>query len=157
TSVARGYDARRYTLACFGGAAGQHACLVADALGITRIFIHPFSGVLSAYGMKFAAIRAFRQRAVGRALEASLAGELAGISQALADAAAAEVEAQGGRNIEAIATAHIRYAGSDTTLPVTLGGAEEMTRIFTEAHARQFGFGFDGKRLIVESLEVESS
>src|SRR5205814_5241730 len=75
-SVARGYDARRYALACFGGAAGQHACLVADALGITRVFIHPFSGVLSAYGMKLAAIRAFRQRAIGQVLDHALADTL---------------------------------------------------------------------------------
>src|SRR6202789_3535273 len=65
-SVAKGYDCRRYVLNCFGGAGGQHACLVADALGMTRIFIHPFSGVLSAYGMKLAGLRAMRQRAVGQ-------------------------------------------------------------------------------------------
>ncbi|HEY8950417.1 MAG TPA: hydantoinase/oxoprolinase family protein, partial [Rhizomicrobium sp.] len=71
-SVAKGYDARDYALNCFGGAGGQHACLVADALGMTRIFIHPFSGVLSAYGMKLASLRALRQRAIGKPLEAAL-------------------------------------------------------------------------------------
>ena len=156
-SVARGYDVRRYALACFGGAAGQHACLVADALGITRIFIHPFSGVLSAYGMRLAAIRAFRQRAIGRELEHLLAGQLDEIAQELSRAAAVEIEAQGGRDIESSATAHIRYRGSDTTLPVALAAPESMTRAFAEAHARQFGFGFEGKALIVESLEVEAS
>ncbi|HEX3429639.1 MAG TPA: hydantoinase B/oxoprolinase family protein [Rhizomicrobium sp.] len=156
-SVARGYDVRRYALACFGAAAGQHACQVADALGITRIFAHPFSGVLSAYGMKLAAIRAFRQRAIGGELDHLLAHKLINITRELAGAAVAEVEAQGGRDVEASATAHIRYAGSDTTLPVPLSGPKEMTLAFAEAHARQFGFGFEGKPLIVESIEVEAS
>ncbi|HLY06560.1 MAG TPA: hydantoinase B/oxoprolinase family protein [Rhizomicrobium sp.] len=156
-SVARGYDVRAYTLVCFGGAAGQHACLVADALDITRIFIHPFSGVLSAYGMKLAAIRAFRQRAIGEALEDPLSDRLKAIADELAREAIADVEAQGGDDVQSIATAHIRYAGSDTTLPVSLASAQDMTAVFAEVHARQFGFGFEGRRLIVESLEVEAS
>ena len=156
-SVARGYDARAYALACFGGAAGQHACLVADALGITRIFIHPFSGLLSAYGMKLAAIRAFRQRAIGETLDDALSDKLRIGTDELACQATAEVEAQGGHGVETIATAHIRYAGSDTTLPVTLARPTDMIRAFAEAHARQFGFGFEGKPLIVESIEVEAS
>jgi 5-oxoprolinase (ATP-hydrolysing) len=156
-SVARGYDARLYTLACFGGAAGQHACLVADALGITRVFIHPYSGVLSAYGMKLAAVRAIRQRAIGEPLDAALAKKLGIAADDLARRASTEVEAQGGRHVETVATAHVRYAGSDTTLPVALGRPEEMARAFAEAHARQFGFGFEGKPLIVEAIEVEAS
>ena len=156
-SIARGYDVRRYALACFGGAAGQHACLVADALGITRIFIHPFSGVLSAYGMKLAAIRAFRQRAIGQVLDHALADTLTAIADDLARAATGEVDAQGGPDIETFATAHIRYEGSDTTLPTMLSGSEEMARAFADAHARHFGFGFEGKQLIVESIEVEAS
>jgi 5-oxoprolinase (ATP-hydrolysing) len=156
-SVARGYDARRYALACFGGAGGQHACLVADALGITRIIIHPFSGVLSAYGMKLAAIRAFRQRAIGATLEASLADKLVPIADELARGAATEVEEQGGCGVETVATAHIRYRGSDTTLPVRLSGAGQMKDAFADAHARQFGFGFEGKPLIVESIEIEAA
>ncbi len=155
-SVARGYDARRYTLACFGGAAGQHACLVADALGMTRIFIHPFSGVLSAYGMRLAAVRAFRQRAVGRRLDSALAERLAQSVRELAGEAEAEVEAQGGHDIATTAVAHIRYAGSDTTLPVALADAAEMSRTFAAEHARHFGFGFDEKQPLVESIEVEA-
>jgi 5-oxoprolinase (ATP-hydrolysing) len=155
-SVARGYDARTYALACFGGAAGQHACLVADALGISRIFIHPFSGVLSAYGMRLAAIRAFRQRAIGRTLDASLAAALAQHARELAREAVAEVEAQGGSNVAAQVSAHIRYVRSDTTLPVPLGGADDMARAFATSHARQFGFGFEDRPLIVESIEIEA-
>src|SRR5205807_1188043 len=108
-------------------------------------------------GMKLAAIRAFRQRAIDRTLEPRLAGELATIAEELSQEAAIEIEAQGGRNIAAVATAHIRYDGSDTTLPVSLARAEEMTQAFVEAHARQFGFGFEGKPLIVESIELEAA
>jgi 5-oxoprolinase (ATP-hydrolysing) len=155
-SVARGYDARRYALACFGGAGGQHACLVADALGITRIFIHPFSGVLSAYGMRLAAIRAFRHRAIGQSLDVALAERLAQTSHEIAREAVAEVEAQGGRNVVSKVSAHVRYAGSDTTLAVALATADEMSRAFVAAHARQFGFGFEDRPLIAETLEVEA-
>jgi len=155
-SVARGYDARRYALACFGGAGGQHACLVADALGITRIFIHPFSGVLSAYGMRFAAIRAFRHRAIGNMLDAALAQRLAASAQELARDAVMEVEAQGGRNVATAISVDVRYAGSDTALAVPLATADEMSRAFVVAHARQFGFGFEDRPLIAESIEVEA-
>ena len=155
-SVARGYDVRRYALACFGGAGGQHACLVADALGITRIFIHPFSGVLSAYGMRFAAIRAFRHRAIGLRLNIALAEHLAVTAQEMVRDATAEVEAQGGANADTKISVHIRYAGSDTTLPVPLATEDEMSRAFVVEHARQFGFGTDNKQLIAESIEVEA-
>ncbi len=155
-SVARGHDARRYTLSCFGGAGGQHACLVADALGITRIFIHPFSGVLSAYGMRLAAIRAFRHRAIGRGLDTGLAEHLSGTAREMARAAIAEVEAQGGRDVGTTTFMQIRYAGSDTTIAVPLATADEMSRDFVSAHARQFGFGFEDKPLIAESIEVEA-
>jgi 5-oxoprolinase (ATP-hydrolysing) len=155
-SVARGYDTRRYTLNCFGGAGGQHACLVADALGMTRIFIHPFSGLLSAYGMKLAALRAIRARAVGHALDDTLLARLRTIAEELAAETTNEIAAQGADETCSGATLHIRYDGSDTTLPITLGGVDEMTKEFAAAHARLFGFGFEGKPLIVESIEVEA-
>jgi 5-oxoprolinase (ATP-hydrolysing) len=156
-SVARGYDTRRYTLNCFGGAAGQHACLVADALGITRIFIHPFSGVLSAYGMKLAALRAIRTRAVGHVLDAALVVRLHVTADELAREAEDEIKAQGAEQLRSDATVHIRYDGSDTTLPIKLSDFEQMSRDFTTAHARHFGFGFEGKPLIAESIEVEAA
>jgi len=122
-SVQRGYDVTRYCLNCFGGAGGQHACLVADALGMTTILVHPFSGLLSAYGMGLADIRASRQKA----LEASFdeAG-LAGIAEAAAELgaeAAAEVAGQGvsPETIQVFVRAHIRYAGTDTALEVEAG------------------------------------
>ncbi|HEY1615277.1 MAG TPA: hydantoinase B/oxoprolinase family protein [Rhizomicrobium sp.] len=155
-SVARGYDVRNYVLACFGGAAGQHACLVADALGMERIFIHPFSGVLSAYGMRLASLRAIRQSAVGVSLDAALHRQLGETAAALAQEATDEIRAQGAPNISVSTLAHIRYAGSDTTLPMPLADSAEMARAFAEAHARQFGFGYEDRPLVVESLEVEA-
>ncbi|HEY5048447.1 MAG TPA: hydantoinase B/oxoprolinase family protein [Rhizomicrobium sp.] len=155
-SVSRGYDTRRYTLNCFGGAAGQHACLVADALEITRIFIHPFSGVLSAYGTKLAALRAIRARAIGHVLGEALVARLHFSADELGQEAQRAIEAQGAEQLHIDVTVHMRYEGSDTTLPVRLGSTQDMAREFTAAHARHFGFGFEGKPLIVESIEAEA-
>jgi 5-oxoprolinase (ATP-hydrolysing) len=154
-SVAKGYDVRKYTLNCFGGAGGQHACLVAEALGMSHIFIHPFSGVLSAYGMKLARLRSMRQRAIGRELSLSLIPLLERTAAELSREAEADVVAQGAGVAQSFARAHIRYDGSDTTLPIAFASFDEMTCSFAEAHARLFGFGFEGKPLIVESLEAE--
>jgi 5-oxoprolinase (ATP-hydrolysing) len=154
-SVAKGYDARSYALNCFGGAGGQHACLVADALGMKTVFIHSLSGLLSAYGMKLAALRAVKQSFVGMALmKANAALNLA--VRDLCRQAEAELAAQGAQHVETAARVHIRYDGSDTTLPITLATPDEMADAFTRDHARQFGFGFEGRALIVESVEVES-
>ncbi|HEY4943645.1 MAG TPA: hydantoinase/oxoprolinase family protein, partial [Rhizomicrobium sp.] len=154
-SVAKGYDAREYALACFGGAGGQHACLVADALGMTTVFIHPLSSLLSAYGMKLATLRAVRQRAVGKPLAGSAAA-LAALEKELRIAAEDELIAQGASLIASTVRVHVRYDGSDTTLPVALGSVAEMAQTFTADHARRFGFGFEGRRLIAESMEVEA-
>jgi 5-oxoprolinase (ATP-hydrolysing) len=156
-SVAKGYDCRRYALNCFGGAGGQHACLVADALGMTTIFIHPFSGVLSAYGMKLAALRALRQRAVLHRLEPHLVETLREIASELAREAGEDIAAQGGVPAATKALVHIRYEGSDTTLPIPFASYDEMVHAFAETHARLYGFGLEGKPLIVESLEVEAA
>jgi 5-oxoprolinase (ATP-hydrolysing) len=155
-SVAKGYDVRDYTLNCFGGAGGQHACLVADALGISRIFIHPFSGVLSAYGMKLARLRSMGQHAIGQELTPALVLLLERTAADLSEQVATDILAQGADAAHSSARAHIRYEGSDTTLPISLSTLDEMTREFADAHARLFGFGFEGKRLIIESIEVES-
>ncbi|MBL6853645.1 MAG: hydantoinase B/oxoprolinase family protein, partial [Alphaproteobacteria bacterium] len=154
-SVAKGYDAREYALNCFGGAGGQHACLVADALGMTRVFVHRYSGLLSAYGMKLAQLRAVKQRAIGKPLvgaEKALAAAVSGLSRAAEN----ELIAQGAGLIATAVRVHIRYEGSDTSLPVMLDSVVAMAAAFAEAHARQFGFGLEGRALIVESMEVES-
>jgi 5-oxoprolinase (ATP-hydrolysing) len=154
-SVAKGYDARNYGLNCFGGAGGQHACLVADALGMKTVFIHHLSGLLSAYGMKLAALRAVKQGFVGKALMEAPA-TLEATVQGLRVQAEAELTAQGAQQVETTARVHIRYDGSDTTLPIALAKPDEMADAFARDHARQFGFGFEGRPLIVESVEVEA-
>jgi 5-oxoprolinase (ATP-hydrolysing) len=108
-SVAKGYDVRDYTLNCFGGAGGQHACLVADALGISRIFIHPFSGVLSAYGMKLAQLRSMRQRAIGQELAPSLMTVLLEAANELGRETTANLLAQGADAARSSPRVHIRY------------------------------------------------
>jgi 5-oxoprolinase (ATP-hydrolysing) len=130
-SVQRGRDVTRYTLACFGGAGGQHACAVADALGMTTIHIHPLSGVLSAYGIGLAPIAVNRSRAVLIGLDAADAGER--IAAAIADLAAdasAEIALQTGAGpTPAIAVrGHLRYAGSDTTLPIAIAPRTETKK-----------------------------
>ncbi len=154
-SVARGYDCRPYVLNCFGGAGGQHACLVADALGMTRIFIHPFSGVLSAYGMKLAALRALRLRPILRPLDFHLVERLRQNADELAREADADIAAQGAVATQTTVMLHVRYEGSDATLAVALASHDDIAREFARTHARLYGFGFEGKPLIVNSIEVE--
>ena len=156
-SVAKGYDARRYVLNCFGGAGGQHACLVGDALGMTTVFIHPLSGLLSAYGMKLATLRSVRQQAVGKSFDKRQIETLRNLSSDLGGLAALDIAAQGGENIRVETKVHLRYEGSDTTLGIPLSSLAEMTNAFATAHARQFGFGFEGRGLIAESMELEAT
>ncbi len=130
-SVQRGYDATRYALNCFGGAGGQHACLVADALGMTTVLIHPLSSLLSAYGMGLADIRAARQQAIEEPLGERALATITEIGGRLAAQTRDEVIAQGvGKDDIAVhLRAHIRYAGTDTALVVpafTLGGADRL-------------------------------
>lgn len=156
-SVAKGYDTRDYALNCFGGAGGQHACLVADALGMTTIFIHPFASVLSAYGMKLAALRAVRQAAVNEALNEVTLTRINAMADELGHDAVADIAAQGGTAGAPKTLVHVRYAGSDTSLAVPLGDLSAMQTHFAELHAQLFGFGFEGKELIADSLEVEAA
>ena len=153
-SVQRGYDVTGYTLNCFGGAGGQHACLVADALGMERIFIHPFAGVLSAFGMGLADIRAMKERQLGAAIAEDARADMA----ALADLARAEVAGQGMAEdqIEIIATAHIRPRGAQQTLEVPFGDAARMTADFVEAHQQRFGFAPDTSDLLLDVLVAEA-
>ncbi|HSZ73180.1 MAG TPA: hydantoinase B/oxoprolinase family protein, partial [Rhizomicrobium sp.] len=156
-SVAKGYDARDYTLNCFGGAGGQHACLVADALSISRIFIHPLSGLLSAYGMKLAQLRSLHQRAIGLTLDDTTVEHIQRIAFELAAKAIVDIYEQGAENASSTVRVHIRYAGSDMTLPISFAPSPQMTESFTKTHAQQFGFGYEGRELIVESVEVEAT
>ena len=122
-SVQRGYDVMRYALNCFGGAGGQHACLVADALGMTSVLIHPFSSLLSAYGMGLADIRSVRQQAIEEPLGETARGTLASVAHKLAREVTEEVAGQGvaAAKIKVQVRAHLRYAGTDTALIVEAG------------------------------------
>jgi 5-oxoprolinase (ATP-hydrolysing) len=162
-SVQRGYDVTRYALNCFGGAGGQHACLVADALGMTSILLHPMSGLLSAYGMGLADIRATRQKALGVPLDDQAPAEIAALGKALHNECLPELEAQGIRpaDIRTVLRAHIRYAGTDTVLAVEASfperdDAARLRHEFEILHKRRFGFVAEDKPLAVEAIEVES-
>ncbi len=156
-SVQRGYDVTRYVLATFGGAGGQHACAVADALGITRVLIHPLAGVLSAYGMGLADVTAMRETAVEAPLAAPLLPELDKVAGRLEAEALAELAQQGIEPGRARPTrrAHLRYDGTDTALPVPLGGVAEMVASFEQAYRQHFSFLMRGKTILVEAVSVE--
>ncbi|WP_434050857.1 MAG: hydantoinase B/oxoprolinase family protein [Roseibium sp.] len=158
-SVQRGYDVTEYALTCFGGAGGQTGCRVADSLGMTTVILHPFSGILSAYGMGLADIRADRQKAVVKTLTEDLLAELAALRNELASQTEAELERQAvpAAARRSTATAHLRYDGTDTPLPVLLDGVAEMRAAFEDAHKKQFGFAYDNKPIVVEALEVETA
>ncbi|KRA75058.1 5-oxoprolinase [Caulobacter sp. Root656] len=156
-SIQRGYDVTRYVLACFGGAGGQHACLVADALGMTEVMIHPFAGVLSAYGMGLADLRTLREATVERPL-ADAAEDLTARAAVLASEAEAALWAQNVPlvRVETIASLLVKYAGTDTPLRVPLGDAAAVREAFEALHQRRFGFVSPGTALVVEALAVEA-
>ncbi len=152
-SVERGHDVTRYTLACFGGAGGQHACLVADALGMDKVMIHPLAGVLSAYGMGLADRRAIRERTYGGAMDSQI---LDAAVQQLAAEAEAYLRGQGvDGDVTIEAAVLVRYSGTDSTIEVTYGDIADMRAAFEEVHTRQFGFVSDTP-LIVEMIRVEA-
>jgi len=155
-SVQRGYDVTKYTMNCFGGAGGQHACLVADALGMESVFIHPFAGVLSAFGMGLADVRAMREHQFGRGLAA--VAEAQQVLDDLSDAARAEVTGQGipADQTTVVTTAHIRPDGAQQTLAVPFGPPENMTAAFEDAHRQRFGFVPEGADLIIDMLTAEA-
>ena len=155
-SVQRGYDVTRYTMNCFGGAGGQHACQVADVLGMESIYIHPFAGVLSAFGMGLADIRAIREYQLARPLTDADAARAA-LDRIGADAEQ-EVARQGipDDRITLIETAHIRTPGSHQTLPVPFGPIDEMRHGFDTAHQQRFGFVPDYDSLIIDLLTAEA-
>jgi len=157
-SVQRGYDITRYALNSFGGAGGQHACLVADALGMTRVMIHPYSGLLSAYGMGLAEVRAQRQTALDVPLDDKAPAAIARTAAPLRTAVLSELATQGVDEAQAQVAlrAHIRYSGTDTSLPVAAGTLAEMKQAFEDAHRRRFGFTDEDKQIVIEAIEVEA-
>jgi 5-oxoprolinase (ATP-hydrolysing) len=157
-SVARGYDVTQYTLQCFGGAGGQHACGVADALGMTRVFVHPLAGVLSAYGMGLADPIAVRGSALERALAPSgLAAARAKLDE-IGQAARAEVVSQGVADdvVQLRERVHLRYQGTDTALVVDFGATGELRAAFEQAYKQRFAFLMPDRQLVIEAVSVEA-
>ncbi|MFT7474184.1 MAG: 5-oxoprolinase (ATP-hydrolyzing) [Verrucomicrobiales bacterium] len=157
-SVQRGYDITGYTLVCFGGAGGQHACLVAERLGVERVHIHPMAGVLSAVGIGLADVRHVADEAVEASISEELLGGLGDRWSALDTAGRAAVEAQGvpSERISTVRRFGIRYEGSDTPLVVDAGGHAEVLMEFERVHRARYGFIAPEKELIVESMQLET-
>jgi len=158
-SVQRGYDVTHYTLACFGGAGGQHACLVADALGMTRVFIHPLAGVLSAYGMGLADVRALRQQALETPLDREALAACDHTFEPLETAARNEVAEQRipVDNISMRRTLHIKYDGTDTALEIDFSTEPaKIVDTFERLYRARYGFLMPNKTLIIEAVAVEA-
>ncbi|NJO41405.1 MAG: 5-oxoprolinase, partial [Cyanobacteria bacterium RU_5_0] len=156
-SVQRGYDVTEYTLCCFGGAGGQHACLIADALGMTQVFLHPYAGVLSAYGMGLANLTTIRERAIESRLTDSLIPELGQTFSDLTTDGIAEIQHQGieTSQIQTRPRVHLRYDGTDSALIIDFGNLAAMKAQFEQVHYQRYGFVMERKALIVEAVSVE--
>jgi 5-oxoprolinase (ATP-hydrolysing) len=163
-SVARGYDVTRYTLQCFGGAGGQHACLVADALGMQQVLVHPLAGVLSAYGMGLADQNVMREESIERRLEAAAMPWMAERLQALGETTRQVLLAQMGQSVGADSAGrielrqrvHLRYEGTDSALVVPWGDQAQLVAGFEAAYRQRFAFLMQGKALVVEAVSVEA-
>ena len=158
-STQKGYDVTRYTLNCFGGAGGQHACLVADALGVRQVLLHPLAGVLSAYGMGLAEVRAHRELAIEAPFESDFDQHLQAPFDALLRATSEELLEQGiqASEIESRRRLHLRYAGTDTALVIAHGSYENVRADFESQHRSRFGFISPEKALIIEAIDVEGA
>ena len=153
-SIARGHDVTRYTLVCFGGAGGQLACPVADALGVERILIHPLAGLLSAYGIGLADVKAIREMSWLK----PLGGPLEEAFGPLIDAARAEVTAQGivADQIEITLRVRLRLAGSDSSIELDLEDRAKMSADFHRLHRQRFGYADETAEVVVEAIIVEA-
>jgi 5-oxoprolinase (ATP-hydrolysing) len=157
-SVQRGHDVTQYTLTVFGGAGGQHACAVADALAMTTVFAHPLAGVLSAYGMGLAEQAAMREVTVERPLDEESLAHLRSTLDALAREACASLQEQGvaPEAIRQVRRVHLKYEGTDTALAVAFGTLVEMRERFNAAYRQRFSFLMPDRRVLVETVSVEA-
>jgi 5-oxoprolinase (ATP-hydrolysing) len=152
-SIARGHDVTRYTLACFGGAGGQLACRVADALGMERILIHPLAGVLSAYGIGLANVKAIREKSWLRPLDDDPSEALRSLEGSTRQSLLEQGVEEGA--IELHRRARVRYAGSDTSLEVPLAKPSVMRREFERLHRVRFGYLDENAGIVLDTLVVE--
>ncbi len=156
-SVQRGHDVTGYTLACFGGAGGQHACLVADELSMKRVFIHPMAGVLSAYGMGLAQVRALREEGVEQRLAAEAMSDVEFLATKLAIQCTEELTLQGAAIGEIHKRLHLKYEGTDTALAVSLDRPEAMRTDFERQYGGRFSFLMPDRALVIEAVSVEAA
>ncbi|MEO1742959.1 MAG: hydantoinase B/oxoprolinase family protein [Cyanobacteria bacterium J06629_9] len=166
-SVQRGYDLADYALCCFGSAGGQHACLIAEALGIPEIYIHPYAGVLSAYGMGLADLRSLQERSVEQPLTETTLPEIEQTLQQLALAGKAEMQQQGipfpggltplaeTERVSVIPQVHLRYIGTDSTIAVPFGSVAAIQAAFEAIHRQRYGFIQSDRELVVATAAVE--
>jgi len=157
-SIERGYDVTRYALQCFGSAGGQHACLIADALGIDTVLVHPLSGVLSAWGMALAPVRASREQSLELPFGEAALRSIEELAWELGNAATDALLDQGVAHddIALVTRLHLAYAGTDTTIPVELSEPHLMRADFEALHRRRFGFDEPGKPIRIAQIEVEA-
>lgn len=157
-SVARGYDVTRYTLQCFGGAGGQHACAVADALGMRQVLIHPLAGVLSAYGMGLADQAVLREQSIEKALDGDGLAVANEVLNALSQSASAQLREQSPDQgaVEVRRRVHLRYLGSDSALVVDLGDLDQLKARFEQAYRQRYAFIMADKPLMIEAVSVEA-
>ena len=153
-SLQRGYDVSEYTLCCFGGAGGQHACSIADALGMKQVFIHPYAGVLSAYGMGLADVRSLSERSIEAELTPELVAELADRLTQMSDRSRTEFSAD--TQLEFIQKVYLKYQGTDSTLTVDFAEVEAMKQEFDRIHQQRYGFLMADKPLVVETISLET-
>ncbi|MGI9426077.1 MAG: hydantoinase/oxoprolinase family protein, partial [Hyphomicrobiaceae bacterium] len=158
-SVQRGYDVTEYALNCFGSAGGQHACMIADTLGMEKVLIHPLSGLLSGYGMGLANLRASREQSIEAELDASTMRRVESLGFDLVSSATDEVAAQGVAHADIATTTwlHLRYDGTDTALPVLLDEPDLMRRDFENQHLQRYGFISPEKKVFASAIEIEAS
>ena len=157
-SVQRGYDVTSYTLNCFGGAGGQHACLVADTLGMKKVLLHPFAGVLSAYGMGLADIRAIRERQIEKTLDADTIKNIELLFDGLESEVRKEVLDQNVEESKLLIERklHVRYEDSHQPLIVNYGSYAEIKQQFEDLHKTRYGFITENRSLLIESLSIEA-
>ncbi|HEX7605661.1 MAG TPA: hydantoinase B/oxoprolinase family protein [Usitatibacter sp.] len=155
-SVQRGHDVTEYTLACFGGAGGQHACLVADELGMKRVYIHPLAGVLSAYGMGLAQVRSLREEAVERQLSDGALTDVEEKCVRLGEQCVHELAEQGVAFEKLEKRVHLKYEGTDTSLAVPLASIERMRAEFERLYRSRFSFLMPDRALVAEAVSVEA-
>ena len=155
-STQRGYDVGEYALSCFGGAGGQHACAVADVLGVDKVLIHSLAGVLSALGMGLASVSALADRSLAWTMQSLVDADLNAQFEALKVEALAHLPEEKNGRLRCIEKVYVRYKGADTVLAVARDSATTMQAAFERAHRERFSFLQSGKALLIESISLEA-